>query len=90
VHQLFMHALQEALAQGRFSSCSNQSSFFRASLAHLGLSHRTGEAKSVQQKKIEVQIMERFRAMLGGGCIRMITIGSLSHPLLLSEHTRSL
>ncbi len=38
---------------------------------------RAGGAKTALEKQeLKAQIMARFRKMLGGGCIRMITIGT--------------
>lgn len=38
--------------------------------------HAAGAKSALEKQELKAQIMTRFRKMLGGGCIRMITIGT--------------
>ena len=75
VHQLYTQALNAAY--GPYLPSLLLSTAVGADHVPLQFYPHAGGAKSALEKQeLKAQIMTRFRKMLGGGCIRMITIGT--------------
>lgn len=71
VHQLYTQALNVAYGASR-PSCP----VLRSADPMLFHPHAGGAKSALEKQELKAQIMTRFRKMLGGGCIRMITIGT--------------